>query len=131
MDSSSKDEKCRISKNPPDLGTPPATVFCSRTPAAFTMKREQKHGEVACGAGTLECHSSSQGGEKKTAQSSDSSALHVTSVSIEESGHRRCLSIKKHSTQKKQCRWEGRELKGPVKIFQRGMKGSISSYLED
>lgn len=95
MDSSSKDEKCRISKNPPDLGTPPATVFCSRIPAAFTMKHEQKHGEVACGAGTLECHSTSQGGEKKkTAQSSDSSALHVTSVSIEESGHRRCLSIK-------------------------------------
>lgn len=64
-DSSSKAEKCRISKIPPDLGTPLATAFCSQTPAAFTMKCEQKRGEVACGAGMLECHSSSQGGGKK------------------------------------------------------------------
>lgn len=65
-DSSSKAEKCHISKIPPDLGTPLATAFCSRTPATFTMKHEQKHREVACGAGMLECHSSSQRGEKNS-----------------------------------------------------------------
>lgn len=48
------------------MGTPLASTFWPWIPAAFTMKREQKHGEVACGAGMLECHSSSQGGEKNT-----------------------------------------------------------------
>lgn len=70
--------------------------------------------------------------EKKTPQSSDSSALHVTSVSIEESRHKRCLSTKNALHKKKShgC-GRGRELKGPVELFQKGMKGSVSSYLED
>lgn len=51
---------------PPELGTPLATAFCPQMLAAFTVKHEQKHREVACGAGMLECHSSSQGEEKNT-----------------------------------------------------------------
>lgn len=70
--------------------------------------------------------------EKKTPQSSDSSALHVTSVSIEESRHRRCLSTKTTLHTKKKAASGAREgAQQPAEIFQRGMKGLISSYLED
>lgn len=51
--------------------------------------------------------------EKKTPRSSDSSALHVTSVPIEESRHRRCLRTKNtlhdkshvHGKRKELCQW--------------------------
>ena len=55
--------------------------------------------------------------EKKTPQSSDSSALHVTSVSIEESRQRRCLSTKNTLQEKSHVCGRGRELKGPVEII--------------
>ena len=91
-DSSSKVRQCHISKIPSDLGTPLATVFCSRTSAAFTMKHEQDHGQLwSWDAGVSQARHRE---EKKKSQSSDSSALHVTSVSTEESGHRRCLGTK-------------------------------------
>lgn len=50
--------------------------------------------------------------EKKTPQSSDSSALHVTSVSIEESRHKRCLSTKNALHKKKPWLWEGEGAQG-------------------
>lgn len=56
--------------------------------------------------------------EKKTPPSSDSSALHVTSVSIEESRHRRCLRTKNTLHNKSHVCGKRKELKDPVEIWQ-------------
>lgn len=56
--------------------------------------------------------------KKKTPPSSDSSALHVTSVSIEESRHRRCLRTKDTPHDKSHVRGKRKELEGPVEIWQ-------------
>lgn len=55
--------------------------------------------------------------EKKTRSSSDSSALHVTSVSIEESRQRRCLRTKNTLHNKSHVRGKRKRLKGPVEIW--------------
>lgn len=99
----------------PELGTPLATAFCPRTLAAFTVEPEQsiEKWPVELGCWSVTAHHRV---EKKTPPSSDSSALHVTSVSIEECRHRSCLRTKNTLHDKSHVRGKGKELKGPVEI---------------
>lgn len=77
-----------------------------------------------------ECHSSSQGGEKKHPRALTAQLCVSHQCPLRKAGTGD-VSVQKPLYTKKQWMWEGEGAQWPVKILQRGMKGSISSYIED